>query len=64
MAQQRHRPWFLAAAVGGSILWLGCWAATVVPGSSAVTMQWALGNLLAALTGAAIGVAVVCRSRS
>ena len=42
---------FLAA------LWASCWSATVVPGSSAVIMQWITGNALAALTGAAFGAA-------
>jgi hypothetical protein len=40
-----------------AVMWLACWAATVVPGSSAVTMQWAAGNALAFLSGLAFGAA-------
>jgi hypothetical protein len=43
------------------ILWLGCWAATVGPGSDAVYMQWAGGNVLALLAGVAFGMAVKAR---
>lgn len=46
------------------VMWFGCWASTVVPGSSAVTMQWACGNLLAFFAGGALGMAVLARSDS
>jgi len=50
--------WTLVAAGGFfSAMWFACWAATVVPGSPAVTMQWTAGNTLAFLAGAAFGAA-------
>ncbi|WP_168218795.1 hypothetical protein [Limnoglobus roseus] len=39
------------------VMWFGCWAATVVPGTSAVAVQWAVGNALALAAGVAFGVA-------
>jgi hypothetical protein len=44
------------------VFWFACWAATVAPGSPAETMQWAAGNVLALLAGAAFGAAVATRS--
>lgn len=47
------------------VMWLACWAATVVPGSPAVDMQWTAGNLLAFLAGGAFGAAAcIHRSRA
>jgi len=51
----------VAAGVFLSVMWFGCWAATVVLGSSAVTMQWGAGNALAFLAGGAFGAAVCVR---
>jgi hypothetical protein len=42
-------------------LWFACWAATVVPGSPAVTLQWVAGNALAFMAGAAFGAASLSR---
>jgi membrane associated rhomboid family serine protease len=55
---------FCLIAVGALLLvfWFACWAATVVPGSPAETTQWAAGNVLAFLAGAAFGAAVATRS--
>jgi hypothetical protein len=61
MASEWQRARFVVAGLAFSVMWLGCWAATVVPGSPAVAMQWAGGNVLAALAGAAFGVASVAR---
>jgi hypothetical protein len=44
-----------------AVMWFACWAATVVPGSSAVTAQWAAGNALAFLSGLAFGAAASVR---
>jgi hypothetical protein len=46
------------------VLWLVCWAATVVPESSAVTVQWAAGNALAFLAGTAFGAAMWIKRRA
>ena len=46
------------------VMWFGCWAITVVPGSSAVTEQWAAGNALALLAGLAFGAATWGRQDS
>lgn len=63
--EARHRRfWYVAAGVLASALWVGCWAVTDLPGSSAVTLQWAAGNALALLAGAAFGAAAVTRSDS
>jgi hypothetical protein len=51
----------VAVGLLASVAWLMCWAATVVPGSSAVTMQWTAGNTLAFLAGGAFGAAVCMR---
>ena len=51
----------VATGVFLSVLWFGCWAATVVPGSLAVPMQWTAGNLLAFLAGGAFAAAVCVR---
>ncbi|WP_169980558.1 hypothetical protein [Tautonia rosea] len=64
MTRTWQRAWLLAAGLGSSILWFACWAASVVPGTSAVTVPWALGNLEAVLTGATIGAAWMCRSHA
>jgi len=64
MEPRRRRLWYAAAGVLASALWFGCWAATVLPGSSAVTRQWAAGNALALLAGMAFGAAAVTRSDS
>lgn len=40
------------------VLWLACWATSVVPGSPAMDMQWAGGNALAFLAGGAFGAAI------
>ena len=61
MASRWQRARFVIAGLAFSVMWLGCWAATVVPGSPAVAMQWAGGNVLAALAVAAFGVASVAR---
>jgi len=51
----------VAAGFLALIAWLACWAATVVPESSAVTMQWAIGNALAFLAGGLFGAAACAR---
>ena len=45
-----------------TVMWFVCWAATVVPGSVAVTLQWAAGNFLAFLAGGAFAAAFCLRS--
>jgi hypothetical protein len=42
-----------------SVMWFACWAATVVPGTAAVSGQWAIGNALAFLAGGAFSAAFV-----
>lgn len=51
----------VAVGLLASAAWLACWAATVVPGSSAVTVQWAVGNGLAFLAGGAFAAAFLGR---
>jgi hypothetical protein len=51
----------VAAGLLALIAWFACWAATVVPGSAAVTMQWTAGNALAFLAGSAFGAAACVR---
>jgi hypothetical protein len=63
MRFMRRRPLLASTGLLLSVLWLVCWAATVVPGSAAVTMQWVAGNAMAALAGAAFGAAAATRSK-
>jgi hypothetical protein len=51
----------IAAGVFLLVLWFACWATTVLPGTSAVTMQWVAGNTLAFLAGSAFGAALWMR---
>lgn len=44
-----------------SMMWLACWAATVVPGTEAVYGQWVIGNALAFLAGGAFSAALAMR---
>jgi hypothetical protein len=62
MARTQHCWWLLAIGLGFSHLRVGCWAASVVTGSPAVTMQWAMSNLLAVLAGVSIGAFLVRRN--
>ncbi|HKB02552.1 MAG TPA: hypothetical protein VKD90_10055, partial [Gemmataceae bacterium] len=59
--EARMRGKLMAAGCLFMVLWFGCWATTVVPGSPAVPMQWAAGNLLGFLAGAAFAAAVCVR---
>ena len=53
----------VAAGIFLLVMWFACWAVTVVPGSSAVTMQWASGNALAFLAGLTFGAAAWGRQK-
>jgi hypothetical protein len=46
-------------AVGACLvlMWILCWAASVIPGSPAANGQWAVGNALAFLSGLAFASA-------
>ena len=54
---------FLAAGVLLSVLWVVCWNLAVDRNSHVAVYQWAVGNGLAALAGAAYGAAALARSR-
>jgi len=53
---ERGRGYLLAGGVL-SALWLGCQAATVLPGSPAETLRWVAVNTLAFLAGGAFTAA-------
>ena len=46
------------------VMWFACWCVTVVPGSPAVTTQWAAGNILAFLAGISFGAAACWKHRA
>ena len=58
-----RRSWFVVAGLLFAALWLACQMITVLPGSSAETVRWAVGNALAAFGGAALGAAAVLHRR-
>ena len=54
----------VAAGIGLLIMWFACWSTSVVPGSSAVMVQWTAGNASAFLAGLAFGAAALARRSS
>ena len=59
-----RRDRFVAWGLLLTVLWLGCWAVTIVPDPAGTVevWRWAVGNALAGLAGAAFGAAAVTRS--